>query len=155
MKTVILRIIGTLQLMIFVLSSACVNSVGNTVETSSADNQKTQESASVSALKLSGQHLSDTSTYKVTFIELGSVRCIPCQQMQPIMKSIEENYKGRVKVVFYDVWTQEGRPYADQYEIQVIPTQVFLDENGKEFFRHQGLFPEEEIIELLETKGVK
>jgi len=31
-----------------------------------------------------------------------------------------------------------------------IPTQVFLDENGKEFFRHEGFFPEEKI-----TKGVK
>ena len=29
--------------------------------------------------------------YKVTFIELGSVRCIPCQQMQTVMKSIEKN----------------------------------------------------------------
>ena len=26
--------------------------------------------------------------YKVTFIELGSVKCIPCQQMQPVMKSV-------------------------------------------------------------------
>ena len=25
--------------------------------------------------------------YKVTFIELGSVRCIPCQQMQTVMKA--------------------------------------------------------------------
>lgn len=91
---------------------------------------------------------------KVTFIELGSIRCIPCQQMQPVMKSIEEKYAGQVKVVFYDVWTEEGRPYADKYAIQVIPTQVFLDKNGKEFYRHQGFFPEEELIEILKTKGV-
>ena len=92
---------------------------------------------------------------KVTFVELGSVNCIPCKQMQPVMEAVEDKYGDQLRVVFYDVWTQEGRPYADQYEIQVIPTQVFLDENGKEFFRHQGLFPEEEIIELLKTKGVK
>lgn len=46
--------------------------------------------------------------YKVTFIELGSVRCIPCQKMQPVMKSIETKYGNEVKVVFYDVWTPEG-----------------------------------------------
>ena len=38
--------------------------------------------------------------YKVTFIELGSVRCIPCQKMQSVMKSIEEKYGNQVKVVF-------------------------------------------------------
>lgn len=93
--------------------------------------------------------------HKVTFIELGSVRCIPCQKMQPIMQSIEEKYPDQVKVVFYDVWTPEGRPYADKYGIKAIPTQVFLDENGKEYYRHTGFFPEEELIKVLKQKGVK
>lgn len=47
--------------------------------------------------------------YKATFIELGSVRCIPCKKMQPIVKSIEEKYRDQVKVIFYDVWTPEGK----------------------------------------------
>ena len=93
--------------------------------------------------------------YKVTFIELGSVRCIPCQKMQPVMKNIEEKYGKDVKVVFHDVWTPEGKPFADQYDIKAIPTQVFLDENGKEFSRHEGYFPEEELVKVLKTKGVK
>jgi thioredoxin 1 len=93
--------------------------------------------------------------YKVTFIELGSVRCIPCQKMQPVMKSIKEKYAGQVNVVFHDVWTPEGKPFAQQYGIEAIPTQVFLDENGKEFSRHVGYFPEEDLINVLKTKGVK
>jgi len=90
---------------------------------------------------------------KVTFVELGSVNCIPCRQMQPIMKSIEEKYKGQVKVVFHDVWKDKAP--AKKYGIQLIPTQVFLDENGNEFFRHEGFFPEAEIDKLLELKGIK
>ncbi|MDZ7738075.1 MAG: thioredoxin domain-containing protein [Bacteroidales bacterium] len=93
--------------------------------------------------------------YKVTFIELGSVRCIPCQKMQPIMKSVEEKYAGQVKVVFYDVWTPEGSPYGDKYNINVIPTQVFLDAEGKEYFRHEGFFAEEELVKVLKQKGVE
>lgn len=93
--------------------------------------------------------------YKVTFIELGSVRCIPCQKMQPIMKSIEEKYGDQVKVVFYDVWTDEGRPFADKYAVEAIPTQVFLDKDGKEFFRHVGFFEETELIKVLNTKDVQ
>lgn len=92
--------------------------------------------------------------YKVTFIELGSVRCIPCQMMQPVMKSIKEKYAGQVNVVFHDVWTEVGTPYAKHYNIEAIPTQVFLDETGKEFYRHIGFFPEEELIKILNQKGV-
>lgn len=93
--------------------------------------------------------------YKVTFIELGSVRCIPCQQMQPIMKSINEKYGTQVNVVFHDVWTEAGAPFAKQYGIEAIPTQVFLDKDGKEYFRHVGFFPEEELVKALNQKGVK
>jgi thioredoxin 1 len=93
--------------------------------------------------------------YKVTFIELGSVRCIPCQKMQVVMKAIKEKYGKEVKVVFHDVWTPEGKPFGEKYGIEQIPTQVFLDEMGKEFSRHVGFFPEEELIKVLNTKGVK
>lgn len=93
--------------------------------------------------------------YKVTFVELGSVKCIPCQQMQPVMKSIEQKYGTQVKVVFHDVWTEAGAPYGKEYKIDAIPTQIFLDENGKEYYRHVGFFPEEELVKVLQQKGVK
>jgi thioredoxin 1 len=92
---------------------------------------------------------------KVIFIELGSVSCIPCRMMQPVMKNIEKKYGDQIKVIFYDVWTQEQRKYADIYKIRVIPTQVFLDANGKEFHRHEGFYPETEIDKLLKSKGLK
>ena len=98
---------------------------------------------------------SETVNPKVTFIELGSVNCIPCKMMQPVMKAIEAKYGEQVKVTFYDVWTQEQRPFAEKYGIKLIPTQVFLDEKGKEFFRHEGFYPEKEIDKLLQGKGIK
>lgn len=104
---------------------------------------------------ISTEQKQPVAKYKVTFIELGSVRCIPCKQMQPIMKSIEEKYGSQVKVIFYDVWTEPGKPMADKYNVQAIPTQVFLDATGKEFFRHEGFFPEEELVKVLKSKGVK
>lgn len=91
---------------------------------------------------------------KVTFVELGSVNCIPCKQMQPVMKAIEEKYGDQVKVIFYDVWKADQKKYAQKYGIRLIPTQVFLDEEGKEFHRHEGFYPEEEIDKLLKTKGL-
>ncbi len=91
----------------------------------------------------------------VTFVELGSVKCIPCRQMQPVMKAIEQKYGDQVKVVFHDVWTDEGSSQAEVYKIKLIPTQVFLDAKGKEFFRHEGFYPEAEIDKLLQKRSLK
>lgn len=90
---------------------------------------------------------------KVTFVELGSVNCIPCKMMQPVMDAVEKKFGDQIKVIFYDVW-KDPAP-GRQYGIKIIPTQVFLDESGKEFFRHEGFFPLEEIEKLLIEKGLK
>jgi thioredoxin 1 len=95
----------------------------------------------------------DFSRYQVTFLELGADRCIPCKKMQPIMKEIAAAFPDRVQVIFYDVW-KDSAP-AEKYGIQLIPTQVFLDQKGKEIARHVGLFPKEEILELLKKHGVQ
>lgn len=96
-----------------------------------------------------------TDEIKVTFVELGSVGCLPCDKMQPIMKEIEEEYKGQVKVIFHDVKTPEGKPYIKEFGIRAIPTQVFLDKDGNEYFRHLGFFAKDELIKILEMQGVK
>lgn len=111
----------------------------------------TQEKTAVTNNELKNKEVK----YKVTFVELGSVKCIPCKKMQPIMKSIEEKYGTQVKVEFHDVWTPQGQPFGDKYGISAIPTQIFLDANGKEFFRHEGYFPEEELVKVLQGKGVQ
>lgn len=92
---------------------------------------------------------------KVTFIEIGSLNCTPCKMMQPVMKKIGEKYKNQVKIIFYDVWTQKDAPMAEKYKIRVIPTQVFLDKNGNEYYRHEGYFPFEELEKILLIQGVK
>lgn len=92
------------------------------------------------------------NNYEIEFVELGSVNCIPCKKMQPVMKSIEEKYKGLVKVTFYDVWKDDAP--AKKFGIQLIPTQVFLDSRGNEIMRHEGFFPEDEIDKFLQSQNV-
>ena len=106
-------------------------------------------------LKSNSPSKAGNSPAKVTFIELGSVNCIPCIKMQVVMREIEREYGDQVAIVFYDVWTDAGKPYAQQYRIRVIPTQVFLDQNGNEYFRHEGYFPKEDLLQVLRQKGVK
>lgn len=92
--------------------------------------------------------------FKIHFIELGSVRCIPCRKMMRVMDSIEKRFKGQIKITFYDVWTPEQKKYAYIYGVNGIPTQVFLDEKGNEIYRHVGFFPEEKLAAFLISKGL-
>ena len=95
------------------------------------------------------------SAPEVTFVELGSLGCVPCNMMQAVMTDIEKEYGSHVKVIFHNVRTKAGASYIDQYKIVAIPAQVFLDQDGKEFFRHIGFFPKEEIAKVLEKQGIK
>jgi thioredoxin 1 len=90
---------------------------------------------------------------KVTFIELGSIKCKPCIAMQDVIKQIEAKYpQTKVKTIFHDVWTKEKEHFADDYQIDAIPTQIFLDENGEEFFRHEGFFAFEDLDVIITDK---
>ncbi len=89
---------------------------------------------------------------KITFIELGSTNCIPCKKMQPIMKSLEKKYGEQLKVVFHDV--NKDKDKVKQFNIKLIPTQIFQDENGKELLRHEGFYPEKEIDKFLQGRGL-
>ena len=92
---------------------------------------------------------------KVIFIELGSVKCIPCRKMQPVMESVKQKYGKQIQVIFYDVWKADQRKYAETYDIRMIPTQVFLDSEGKEIMRHEGFFPEDQIETFLLEQGLE
>ena len=89
---------------------------------------------------------------KVTFLELGADKCIPCKEMRPVMAGIEKTFGGQVDVIFYDVW-KDPAP-ANEYGVQMIPTQVFLNEKGAEFHRHTGFYPQEDIEALLVEQGL-
>jgi thioredoxin 1 len=107
------------------------------------------------ATKAPDQAVAKSDTALVTFVEIGSVNCIPCKAMQPIMKAVEEEFKEQVKIVFHDVWTPKGKMDAMKYNIRFIPTQVFLDKDGKEYYRHEGYFPKDDVVRVIKMQGVK
>ena len=97
----------------------------------------------------------DMTSAKITFVELGSVDCIPCKAMKPVMEAIENKYGDQINVVFYDIRQPDQKQYAQQYGIKLIPTQVFLDENDNEVMRHEGFFAEAAIDTFLHSQGLK
>ena len=53
-------------------------------------------------------------------------------------------------MVFHDLY--KDREIGQKYNIRVMPTQIFLDMNGREFFRHEGFYPQAEIEKMLADK---
>ena len=84
-------------------------------------------------------------------VDLGADKCIPCKMMMPVIDELQNEYKGKLQVEFYDVW-KDPAP-GQKYGIRVIPTQIFLDPDGKELYRHEGFFSKKDILAKWKTLG--
>lgn len=89
---------------------------------------------------------------KLVMLEIGSVGCIPCDKMKAVMDKLRTDYKDKLEVIFIDV--RNDRENMRRFGVTMIPTQVFLDEDGKEFHRHIGYYAFEEIAPVLKKQGI-
>ncbi len=89
---------------------------------------------------------------RFVMLELGSVGCIPCEQMKPVMQKLRDSYQGKLDVIFIDV--RNDHDTARRFGVHIIPVQVFLDKTGKEFHRHMGFYSYEEIAAVLKKTGI-
>ncbi len=100
--------------------------------------------------------LADTTTAALPkrprLIDLGAGKCIPCKMMAPVLEELREQYKGRLDVVFLDVW--ENPDAAEKYDVSTIPTQIFFDAEGKERYRHVGFISKEDILKKWQELGI-
>ncbi len=75
--------------------------------------------------------------------DFGSNTCIPCRTMKKILDPMMADYKDRIDIRIIDVY--EEKELTKQFRIVTIPTQVFIDTEGKELFRHIGVYPRDSI----------
>jgi len=73
--------------------------------------------------------------------------------MAPILEELARDYQGKLTVEFIDI--SEDRKAAQRYKVRVIPTQIFYDRSGKEFYRHMGFFSKEDILATFRAHGIK
>jgi len=90
---------------------------------------------------------------KPTVADFGARTCIPCKKMAPILEELNRELKGTANVTFTDVWATPA--LAENYRVQMIPTQIFFDDKGKEVKRHMGFIDKAEIIKELKKAGLK
>jgi thioredoxin 1 len=88
-----------------------------------------------------------------TLAEFGRGVCVPCKAMKPILEELATEYEGKLNVVIVEI--DDHMDQTRQYEIMVIPTQIFFDSKGNEVIRHIGFWPKEEIIAQLKMMGIE
>ena len=79
--------------------------------------------------------------------EFGAKTCIPCIQMKQVMAELTTSHGDKVE--FRMVYADEEKDLFRQYSIMLIPTQVFLNAEGKEVDRHIGPLTKEQVLEKL------
>lgn len=90
---------------------------------------------------------------KPTVIDLGARTCIPCKKMAPILEELAGTWRGAANVLFIDV--REDNAAAKRFAIQMIPTQIFFDDKGKEVSRHIGFMDKAGLVTGLQAAGLK
>ena len=61
-------------------------------------------------------------------IDFGADSCVPCKEMAPVLKTLNVEMQGAAIIKFVDVWKNED--VANDFPIQVIPTQIFINADG-------------------------
>ncbi|MFI5329453.1 MAG: thioredoxin family protein [Desulfobaccales bacterium] len=85
---------------------------------------------------------------KPALFEFGSKYCIPCKEMKEVMAALKTSHGDQVE--FRMIYVDEEKPMFGEYKIVAIPTQVFLNPEGKEVDRHLGALSKEEVLKKLQ-----
>lgn len=109
-------------------------------------------------------------------IDFGADKCIPCKQMAPVLKELNEELQGKAIIKFVDVWKYQS--LAEGYPISLIPTQIIFDSEGNPytpknadaipltmysakdtnehiFTTHEGGITKEELLSMLNEMGME
>ena len=160
-------------------------------ETTSAQSKDTNDSSSSETaaneteekvntdfvLAASEINLDKLKLYKLPIIiDFGADGCLPCDQMAPVLKKLNKEWQGKVIVKFVNI--RDYPNAADDFPLQVIPTQFFFDSKGNPYVpsdpegmqmimyslkdtqehvytTHQGGLTEEQFRTIFEEMGIK
>jgi thioredoxin 1 len=161
-KSVILKILILVVLLIAVaviwlLKNGSVTKVAAdqaAEATTAAENtatDKKQDQDADFALEAEAIDLATLFSYKLPIIiDFGSDSCIPCQEMAPVLKNANEDYRGKAIIKFVDVWKYTDA--ANNFPVQVIPTQVFFNADGTPYVPSDDLGVEFGFYSLKDTQ---
>lgn len=79
-------------------------------------------------------------------MEFGTNSCFSCKVMGKILYKIKKEHP-KTNIFYLNVY--ENRDILKDYGVRMIPTQVFLNKDGKIIGKHIGMLKEEQILTKL------
>jgi thioredoxin 1 len=79
-------------------------------------------------------------------LKFGATWCKECTVMKPMFAEIEQEIP-ELRTEFYEA--DDSKEVMEKYNIESIPTFIFLDKNDQEFLRLTGLQNKEELVKII------
>ena len=73
--------------------------------------------------------------------------CGPCKAMNPIIKEVAGELKGKARVIKINIDKSESA--AQQFNVQAVPTFIIF-KNGKAVWRHTGMIDKQSLLKTCE-----
>lgn len=83
---------------------------------------------------------------ETVLLDFGASWCPPCKQMEPILKSLSENQKGKFTLIKVDGGRDQDIVQA--YQVTTLPVFIVF-KKGKQVWRKDGLATEKEMADQL------
>jgi thioredoxin 1 len=93
-----------------------------------------------------------TGNGQPTLVEFGMDTCASCKAMHKVLDELGAAHAGRLRVVTVNV--MQEREATAQWRVMAIPTQVLLDGEGREVYRHLGFLSAQAIRERFAAHGM-
>ena len=96
---------------------------------------------------------------KAKIMKFSSPMCSECKEIAKEMDKAMENYKDSVIIEEINVIENTGKDVKynkaaiKKFKVTLVPTLVFLDKQGNQIYRQEGLMTSSEITEVLD--GIK
>jgi thioredoxin 1 len=88
-----------------------------------------------------------TATNRPALYEFGAGHCVSCKEMAKIIEELKPSLGNQLE--FRMIYVDKEKPMFQQYKIMLIPTQVFINADGKEVDRHVGGLTKEQLLAKL------
>lgn len=107
-----------------------------------------------SAIERSGSYpeyalVNEVTLAQGTLLEFGARSCIACRRMEEVLQELEGKFPSGLAIERVIITTDEGLNKMKRFGVLMIPTQLILDKQGAEVYRHTGFISTKDLSEII------